>query len=823
MSISTARDSSTAPTGGQTLEDGSHPLPLAGPEDRTERWRLARLAHNAGANISAVVDAKTKRPWGQWRRWQDERQTDDDFRKLRLGEVEAFGIFNGPGHWRAFDLDATKGGPPIPREPLNVVLSALGVPLDYPWAERSQSGRGWHVWIRCSDELPERFAGGGDGAKSVYRGESLDGSFDHLELRWQSGHTVVAASYDTTLWTNSAPNSPPAMVAAANVVAAFLAVAQPPPERPNPNPERPERAEGRDSNTDLPGDDYSARGDHGGLLRRHGWTLHKTRHEEGREVTEWQKPGSTGDHGHATYNHMPGIFYVFSSEAAPFEMYGSHDGFGLYAWLEHGGDFRAAAADLRRQGYGKPVDPALLRPDHTQVGYAERLTYLYGDRLRYVEDRKRWAIYDDARWMIDPTEDSIALQRLTKTMLDETWEAAAGNPMVREEVARKKSRDNIGSIISLARSEPNIATNLAYFDTDPFAFNVQNGTLNLQTGELRPHSPTDLITRLSPVAYDATATCPQWLAFLHRIMGGNTDVIGYLQRLAGYAMAGTGRDQSLSIFYGEGANGKSTFLETLASMVGSYYKKTPTQTLLTRNRGGIPNDLAALKGARFVTANEIPAGGKLDAATVKDLTGEDTITARFLNAEWFDFRPVFTLVIYGNHKPDIDGSDDGIWRRVHMVPFSVQIPEHERDSRLREKLLAEEAPGILTWMLEGFRAWNERGLDPPEAILSATKEYREDMDSLSRFIEQCFHFTANDELTTSEITRVYDAWHEAELGERRGARKSVTAIGEALTKRKVGRRKSNGAIIRTGIKLSDDGQQLADGRHPSQRMGLRAH
>lgn len=805
-----------------TTAEGQHQM---GAHALTVRKQNAANVRRLGANVTVIAYGE-RRPRHRWTAWQTEPQTDAEFEALPWDRAGAFGIVNGFGGWRCLDLDADKGGGanPVPKETVLTLLAAMGLPPDYRWVERSQSGNGWHVWIRCPDDFPEGFTARAEGKKGIFVGESRDGSFKQLELRWSDHQTVVSASIDKALWAHGLPQAPPATVEVDKVIAAFLAVA-----RPKQPQEAPTRVEGRGTNTDLPGDDFNARGDVAALLERHGWRCLGTHAVEGREVSDWRRPGSTGDHAHATYGRFPGVFYVFSPNCAPFEMNKGYSAFAVYTLLNHGGDFKAAATALRQEGYGKQPAPALVKSRrHTQVAYAERLTHLYGDRIRYVDDYKRWAVYDDSRWNLDTSGDSVWLQGLTKNTLDETYEAARlikentleetnqKQDEFRKEVLKKANQNQIGGIISLARSEPGIRVTPDDLDADPYLFNVRNGTLNLETGELRPHDPADLITKLAPADYDPDAECPRWLSFLNRIMDGDTELVGYLQRLAGYAMAGTGRDQSLSIFYGSGANGKSTFLETVAAMLGDYWTKTPTQTLMQRNRGGIPNDLAALKGARFVTANEIPAGGKLDVATVKDLTGEDTITARFLYGELFSFRPVFTLVIYGNHKPQIDGDDYGIWRRVHLVPFTVQIPEHERDSRLREKLINQEAPGILNWMLAGFQAWNKEGLNPPESILAATEEYREEMDSVSQFIGQCFDFVANGELRTSEIMEVYDAWYEAEEGEWRGARKSRTAIGEALTKRGIGTRRSGG-IFRTGIQLSEEGQRL---RHAAGRLSL---
>ncbi len=791
------------------------------------RKRNAEPFHNWGANIT-VIPYGDKAPDHAWKSWLTERQTATDFDGLPWHRAGAFGIINGYNGWRSVDFDANKNEGAIPYAVVQTFLAALGLPADYPWVERSQSGRGWHVWLLCPEEFPSDFTNHGE--KGVYVGKSRDGSFNQLELRWANTQTVVSASIDSALWANGYPDSKPTTVTVDAVIAGFMAVAQAEPPQAAPS-----RVVGAGTNTDLPGDDFNEHGDVVTLLKQHGWQHVGTRTEGGREISDWRKPGSTSSHAHATLNFYPGMFYVFSSDAEPFKQNTPYSPFGVYAFLKHGGDFKAAAADLRQQGFGKPANPALLTQGHAETSYAERLALLYGDRIRYVTEYGRWAVYDGQRWNLDTSADSVTLQGLTKNALDETYAASwlikAATVQERDqkqqewrsEVVKKQNKRAIDGIISLTRSEPGIAIKAGSLDANPYLLNVQNGTVNLETGELQPYDPNDLITKLAPVTFKEDAECPKWLAFLDRIMAGNTELIGYLQRLAGYALAGTGREQSLSIFYGSGANGKSTFLETLAAIMGDYQTKTPTQTLMRRNQEGIRNDLAALKGARFVTANEMPQGGRLDVPTVKDLTGEDTISARFLHAEYFQFRPVFTLVIYGNHKPVIDGDDDGIWRRVHLVPFTEQIPEHERNKQLREQLIQEEASGILNWALAGFREWNETGLNPPESITAATEEYREEMDATARFIEQCFDFTANGELRTKDIMAVYEKWFEEEEGERRGQKKSATALGEALTKKGIGKRKSNGVIYRTGIQLSEEGHRIKRRQAPLMAAEARAY
>jgi putative DNA primase/helicase len=301
---------------------------------------------------------------------------------------------------------------------------------------------------------------------------------------------------------------------------------------------------------------------------------------------------------------------------------------------------------------------------------------------------------------------------------------------------RSHDRPKLEAMDWAARSELPVSPD--ELDRHPMLLNLENGTLDLETCTLREHRRGDLLTKCAPVALAPEAKCPLWLAFLDRTMEADTEVIGFLQRAVGYSLTGLTDEQVFFLCHGEGANGKSTFLDTLQSLMGDYARPTEFRTLLHRERDdGVRNDLAALFGTRLVTAVEIGRGRWLDEAVVKQLTGGDKITARFLHKEFFDFYPSFKLWLAANQKPEIRGQDEAIWRRVLLVPFDVYLPPKERDKRLPRKL-HEELPGILKWAVEGLRAWQERGLDPPERVTTATESYREEMDLLRDFLaERC--------------------------------------------------------------------------------------
>jgi putative DNA primase/helicase len=294
-------------------------------------------------------------------------------------------------------------------------------------------------------------------------------------------------------------------------------------------------------------------------------------------------------------------------------------------------------------------------------------------------------------------------------------------------------------------------------DADPWLLNVKNGTLDLRTGTLGPHRRDALITKTAPVAYDVSATAPTWTAFLDRAMGGDASLVGYLQRLVGYALTGALREHVLVFLYGAGANGKSTFLSTIHTLLGEYATPAP-RGVLFRSRGERhPTELATFFGRRFVTCSEIEEGQVFDEALVKDLTGGDRIECRRMREDFWMFTPTHKLFLAGNHKPTIRGDDEGIWRRMKLVPWTVTIPEHERDTTLLERLRAE-LPGILRWAVEGCLDWQTRGLSEPDGVRGATAAYRAENDALGEFFRLHVVFEARASISRRELRRAYETW-----------------------------------------------------------------
>ena len=438
----------------------------------------------------------------------------------------------------------------------------------------------------------------------------------------------------------------------------------------------------------------------------------------------------------------------------------------------------------------------------TDLGNARRLVERHGRDLRYVPAWKCWQVWDGQRWGRDDTGEVVRRAKETATSM--LAEASAGADEDRRKVLAKHALKTEGdprirAMISLAASEPGIPVSPADMDTDALLLNVSNGTLELRTCELRAHRREDLLTKLVPVAYDPEALSPTWLSFLQRSMDGDVAMVEFLQMAAGYSLTGSTSEQVCFIGHGSGANGKSTFVRTLTDLGADYATWTPTQTLLARQGERIDNDLARLRGARMVVAVETSGGRRLAEALVKQLTGGDRVTARFLFGEFFEFTPQFKLWLMTNHRPEIRGTDHAIWRRIRLIPFTVTIPPAEQDPELPEKLRAE-FPGILRWAVEGCRIWRKEGLGTPMPVLDATAAYRATMDQIGSFLRECCEQEAEAKVGATELYKAYLAWCESN----RESEQSQRRFGEGLAERgfKTERNSVTNRIVRVGLRLA---------------------
>jgi putative DNA primase/helicase len=294
-------------------------------------------------------------------------------------------------------------------------------------------------------------------------------------------------------------------------------------------------------------------------------------------------------------------------------------------------------------------------------------------------------------------------------------------------------------------------------DPNPWLLNVKNGVVDVITGEFREHRQEDMITKIANVEYDPNADCPIWKQFIREIMNYNSEIMTFLQTAVGWALTGDTSEQCMFILFGSGANGKSTFLNVIMNILGDYAIATPTETFMKRSGDQSTNDIARLRGTRFVTTTEAEQGRRLAESIIKQITGNDRMTARFLYGEFFSFVPTFKIFMATNHLPVIKGTDHGIWRRIKLIPFTTRIEEEKQDKHLEEKLRAE-ASGILNWLLEGTRRWRSEGLKAPDVIRHATDDYRGEMDVIGNFIKECCVQQPEATVRIRELFKSYQDW-----------------------------------------------------------------
>lgn len=370
-------------------------------------------------------------------------------------------------------------------------------------------------------------------------------------------------------------------------------------------------------------------------------------------------------------------------------------------------------------------------PQYSEEATALRFADLHGSERRHVALWNRWLLWNGAHWRVDDTQRTRELMRRLCRKVAREYQKETNKQMTARTIA---SRRFIEGAERLASADSRIAAHPDQFDADPWALNTPAGIIDLRTGKMRAHKADEHCTKITAVAPDASCSIATWLSFLDRAAGGDTELIDFLQRMTGYALTGSILEHALFFLYGTGANGKSTFLNAVTGCIGDYHRTAAIETFTASTTERHPTDLAALRGARLVTAVETEEGRRWAESKIKSLTGGDRIAARFMRQDFFEFTPTFKLVIAGNHMPSLRSVDEAIRRRFHLVPFTITIPPAERDPKLGDKL-QQEWPGILHWMICGCLDWQRRGLSPPPIIQKATANYLEAEDTLAAWID----------------------------------------------------------------------------------------
>ena len=482
-------------------------------------------------------------------------------------------------------------------------------------------------------------------------------------------------------------------------------------------------------------------------------------------------------------------------------------------------DWRADAGDRFADKLAEAVTRAesvditgILVESLTEVVEAERLRAFIGENsdVRYTPEAGFYLL-DNGVWILDTLDrvrtyaqqSAQSRVRLAKTLLADGDAMAvdgalrAANKLLRWAEHASSSR-GIDAVIKELKALPGVACSINEFDRHKDLLAARNGVIDLRTGELLPHDAGLLLSRRVEFDYDPDAKAPRWEQFLAEVFDTEPELPAFMQRLIGYGITGETSEQCFAVLYGRGANGKSVFVDTLTRVFRSVTSTTQFSTFERTNSGGIPNDIAALKGSRLVMASEGSQDRLMDEATLKRVTGGDEVTARFMRAEFFSFQPQFLLLLASNYRPAVRGQDEGFWRRVKLVPFARYFAPEERDHKLQEKLLAE-APGIVAWAVKGASIWYEGdSLHDPEVIVNQTKHYRQDSNALDGFLPGVFGFDPDGNTTLEELWRGYLNWCEDENlpSKERWTRRTFS---RALDERGLSRRTTNKGVTFDGV------------------------
>jgi len=455
---------------------------------------------------------------------------------------------------------------------------------------------------------------------------------------------------------------------------------------------------------------------------------------------------------------------------------------------------------------GPTTDPLPDEP-RTELGYAHRFVDVYGDRVRFVATWSaghQWLVWDGRRWAKDTTGQAKRwMKAISRSVTAEclTLEDDSERKQAVKEAKRGESNSAVNGALSLASIDARVVIDHEDLDADPWLLNCHNGTLNLRTGQLQPHDPDQLLTKLSGAEHNPDATGPVFDRFLDQIQP-DPAMRAYLARLLGHALVGALVEHVLPIFWGEGANGKSTLLDVVLAGLGDYAAMAAPGLLTARNFDAHPTEVADLFGLRLARLDETDENRRLAEGTVKRLTGDRRQKARRMRENFWEFDASHTFIMLTNHKPLVAGTDEGIWRRLRLVPFEVVIPKEDRDEHLPDRL-ATEAAAVLAWLTAGCATWQSQGLDDPDPVTQATAAYRAESDAVGRFLTERCHIVPPARVQSSYLFTAWTRWCSGE-GLDPGSPKVFTTN---LQNRGFDASKSDGRMVWKGLGLITESEE----------------
>ncbi len=440
----------------------------------------------------------------------------------------------------------------------------------------------------------------------------------------------------------------------------------------------------------------------------------------------------------------------------------------------------------------------------TEAGDAEFFVHGTKDFVRYDHRRGRWLVFSHHRWVPQTNGEllRLALAAMRARQASALRSTGEGRAQRIKWALAGESGSRLRSLLSIAQNLEPVADAGDGWDDNPWLLGTPNGVVDLRTGSLRDGTPNDRITMSTRVPFDPEASCPLFDKVIREIFNDDPKTIAYIDRYIGYSITGDCQEESLAICWGGGANGKGTLMNTIGWILGDYADDLPFSAFELHSRAGIPNDIAKLVNKRFVTASETGEAQRLNEARIKALTGRDPITARFLHKEFFTFEPNAKFWLATNHRPDVHDDSEGLWRRLHLIPFTASFIGRE-DRTLKERLRAE-GPGILARAVRGCLAWQERGLDPPELVRTATEAYRAESMPLAQFLDERCIVHEDARVTFGELFKAYVQW--SGRSDRMGKHAFNTALRQQF--RPDDRNKQRVVFLGVGLLVSEGQSEL---------------
>lgn len=670
-------------------------------------------------------------------------------------------------------------------------LADLWAKMANGWMEQSPSG-GLHWFIRVDGPAP----------RSTRLAWSTDGKVI-AETRGNRGYTVLAPSHSGVHATGrpwiritGGPATTPLVSAddAEALMACFSTLDESPPAPEAPQANWTHSASGDGARV---GDDFNQRADWM-LDVLDGWKIVSRNGPR----TLVLRPGDTDSKQSGNIMDIEGkgsLLYLHStSTILPAEQ--GMQKFTAYTLLHHGGDYTAAAKQLRSEGYGKtgtpfsgggedsditiignnPISLDAHRHKKTQTDPKPELAVVpnygmnftddansiwlidhHGPRLRYRADTSQWLAWDDTRWEHQPENHGRAYEYAKDAMRRLPTEGPEDRKKYEAHKKASLSARGINAALRLASTDPRVMVDADQLDAHPWELNTPDGIVDLRTGHTSSHDPDRMHTKITAASPDPDADQTPWLELLEIVLP-DEQVRCWFHRAVGYSLIGETREHLLIFLYGEGGNGKGTTLETLQALLGDYAAKQPAGFLMSKQNQDHPAEIAKLQGKRFVITSEVAEKDRMNDQRVKEITGGDRLAARHLYGQWFEFDPSHTLFLMANHKPALDSVDKAMIRRMRMVPFTAEIPEHKREEGLKTRLIHDHGPAVLAWAIQGAVEYAQHGLGPtPEAIMAATEEYIEENDHIGIFLEEEAYYGPSYDgqgTRTSEINQRYETW-----------------------------------------------------------------